>query len=95
MSAYAKGLDNHCYCGKRASYEVFNRLNASQGYYCKEHANRKIIELDELARQGDEKIRSELRQGSLRTFSDQCRIDNHLRCPGLYCDCACHRIDDA
>jgi hypothetical protein len=34
MSAYVRDLRSKCSCGRKASYEVFNRVNASQGVFC-------------------------------------------------------------
>ena len=36
-----------CKCGKSATYEVFNWVNASCGYYCAGCADRRVKELIE------------------------------------------------
>lgn len=45
--AYLVKLKHHCSwtgCPKAAMYEVKNRVNASMGYYCSNHAKAKLSE---------------------------------------------------
>ena len=50
MSAHARPLDLVCWkvgCGRRATDEVFNTYNASQGKFCKKHAAERVKLLQE------------------------------------------------
>ena len=51
MAAYSIPLGKpRCDCGARASFEVFNRFNATCGKFCKKCAERKVKNLDEADR---------------------------------------------
>lgn len=47
MPAYMNDLKKRCYvCAGPARVEVFNRFNASCGYFCTQHGKMKVNELD-------------------------------------------------
>ena len=52
MSAYSTYLDKpKCQmCGAPARFKVWNGVNALDGYYCPPHKDRRIQELDTLAK---------------------------------------------
>lgn len=54
MPAYTVPLANHScrQCASRATVEVFNTRNASNGYYCTRHGNEAVRDLDRLTEAG-------------------------------------------
>lgn len=47
MPAHTREIGRQCQrCGKRATVEVFNTYNASQGYYCAKHGDSEVARLN-------------------------------------------------
>lgn len=47
--AYLRDIPKRqCACGKQASKEVVNRLNATVGFFCAKHAARRLAEMQRL-----------------------------------------------
>lgn len=38
-------IEELCFCGKKATHEVFNWRNAPQGKFCKRHAEKRLAEI--------------------------------------------------
>lgn len=51
MTAYKRLIDRDCdNCPRKAHHEVFNRFNASMGFFCDKCADHKVKFLDEQER---------------------------------------------
>lgn len=47
--AYKKSIVYNCdysNCRRNARFEVFNTYNSPDGYYCRQHANVRVVELN-------------------------------------------------